>query len=237
MDLNERGIYYPVLGICFGIQFMLGQSFEPSIDPTSRCIGMEHKLMPLNFTLNARESKLFRTMPEKLYKSLASENIAGHFHTAGVSMKHYNSFSDISKHFAVTATNHDDQGMEFISTMESKRYPFYGLQWHPEKAFFMNSLHKASILHQPRNAYKTSLWFSRFLFNEAMKNNNTFLSMNEQERFSFDCYETNKIFSQSAHIAVKRLSFANFKVPKFDSICDSFVVDGSNGRLQCLSKL
>ena len=94
MDLNERGIYYPVLGICFGIQFMLGQSFEPSIDPTSRCIGMEHKLMPLNFTLNARESKLFQTMPEKLYKSLASENIAGHFHTAGVSMKHYNSLSD-----------------------------------------------------------------------------------------------------------------------------------------------
>ena len=31
------------------------------------------------------------------------------------------------------ATNFDLEGLEFISTMEAKKYPFYDTQFHPEK--------------------------------------------------------------------------------------------------------
>lgn len=218
MEMNDRGIYFPVLGLCFGIQFMGSLTFDPPIDPSSMCTGVKHKLLPLNFTAAARKSKQFQNMPEDLYNSLATDNITGHFHGFGIAMKIYNSFSQLQQNFTVTSTNHDNSGMEFISTMESKHYPFYGIQWHPEKAFFMHSLAQANILNQPRSAYKMSRWFSKFLREEASKNNNSFLSMAEQERFAYDRYETKKRFTESYHVSVKKLSFANFELPAFDEI-------------------
>lgn len=35
--------------------------------------------------------------------------------------------------FRVMSYNVDQHGLEFISTIEEKQYPFYGLQFHPEK--------------------------------------------------------------------------------------------------------
>ena len=36
--------------------------------------------------------------------------------------------------FDVLSTNKDKKGTAFVSTIEAKKYPFYGVQWHPEKA-------------------------------------------------------------------------------------------------------
>jgi hypothetical protein len=33
----------------------------------------------------------------------------------------------------VTTVNNDSQGLEFVSSFEHKRHPFYGVQFHPEK--------------------------------------------------------------------------------------------------------
>lgn len=35
--------------------------------------------------------------------------------------------------FNVLSTNFDDNGIEYVSTIEHKRYPIFGTQWHPEK--------------------------------------------------------------------------------------------------------
>ena len=34
------------------------------------------------------------------------------------------------------STNIDEDGLEFISTLEAKTYPFYATQFHPEKNTF-----------------------------------------------------------------------------------------------------
>jgi gamma-glutamyl hydrolase len=39
----------------------------------------------------------------------------------------------MNKYFRVIATNKDENGIKFISIVESKLYPFYGVQFHPEK--------------------------------------------------------------------------------------------------------
>lgn len=36
--------------------------------------------------------------------------------------------------FDVLSVNDDKKGRTFVSTIEGKKLPFYGVQWHPEKA-------------------------------------------------------------------------------------------------------
>jgi gamma-glutamyl hydrolase len=36
--------------------------------------------------------------------------------------------------FNVLVVNHDAEGLEFVSCVEGKRYPFYASQFHPERA-------------------------------------------------------------------------------------------------------
>lgn len=40
----------------------------------------------------------------------------------------------LSAMFDVLSVNDDKQGRTFVSTIEGKKLPFYGVQWHPEKA-------------------------------------------------------------------------------------------------------
>ena len=40
----------------------------------------------------------------------------------------------MDKFWKVLSTNNDEEGLEFISTMEAIDYPFFGTQFHPEKS-------------------------------------------------------------------------------------------------------
>ena len=42
----------------------------------------------------------------------------------------------MSENYTMMTTNLDDNGVEFVSTMEHKKYPIFGTQWHPEKNSF-----------------------------------------------------------------------------------------------------
>ena len=210
--MYDKGIYYPIWGVCLGIETMAFWAFDPIIDPKSRCHDTNPKMMTLNFTDQAPSSKLFRDMPKNVFEALAEKPMAGHFHKFGVSMKMYELSKDFQELFAVLATNHDARGMEFISIMEARHYPFYALQWHPEKVHFMDKLVAAKDLQQPVEAFAMNKYMSHFLLQEACKNNNSFLSEAERARFLFEKYETQEEFYES----VNRVTFANFELPRFD---------------------
>lgn len=43
----------------------------------------------------------------------------------------------IQEFFDILSINSDKNGIQFISTIEAKNFPFYGTQFHPEKNIFM----------------------------------------------------------------------------------------------------
>ena len=76
-----------------------------------------------------------------------------------------------------TSKNHT---IEFISSIEGVRYPFYAVQFHPEKSEYdFNPNH-------PSNHYKASIMamqvFPVFFLNEAIKNHHVF--RDDQEKHS-----------------------------------------------------
>ena len=71
--------------------------------------------------------------------------------------------------------NNDREGLEFISTFESKQYPMYGVQFHPEKNIyeFVNQKHNHATIPHTREAILAGQYLANFLIDECRKNNHS----------------------------------------------------------------
>lgn len=56
-------------------------------------------------------------------------------HHWGIPYNDYN-YSFYSQFLTILSTNTSDEGNEYISTIKFNNYPFFGVQWHPEKPLF-----------------------------------------------------------------------------------------------------
>lgn len=83
------------------------------------------------------------------------------------------------KDWRILATNKDKNELEFISVFESKDYPFYGIQFHPEKNQYEFILDK-NIPHS-LNAVKVAQYFANFFVEETRKNDNTFADWQREQ--------------------------------------------------------
>lgn len=102
---------------------------------------------------------------------------------------------DFAKHgldqqFDILATNQDRNGLEFISAYESKDYPFYGVQWHPEKAQY-EFVRNKNIPHS-LNSVKVAQYFANFFVEEARRNDHSFDTWEEEQEALI--YNYNPVF-------------------------------------------
>ena len=55
-------------------------------------------------------------------------------HTDGIKPEAYDKHPELQTAFRVTATGECRKGHTFVASIEHKRFPFSGIQFHPEKA-------------------------------------------------------------------------------------------------------
>lgn len=70
------------------------------------------------------------------------------------------------------SVNDDWNGLEFISSIEHYRYPFYGVQFHPEKNLY-EWVRNKNISHTS-NAVLASQYFAEFFVSEARRSDHHF---------------------------------------------------------------
>lgn len=77
----------------------------------------------------------------------------------------------MEKEWLITATNINMRGLEFISSVEHRKYPFLALQFHPEKIYewvpSQNNPHS-------RNGIQANRYFYDLFVNLAKLNSNAF---------------------------------------------------------------
>ncbi|XP_067857210.1 gamma-glutamyl hydrolase isoform X2 [Heptranchias perlo] len=168
--------YFPIWGTCLGLQLLTtltaGKVLLTHTDT-------ENIALPLNLTNAAASSKLFQKFPLDVYKALSDEPLTGNFHHFSVNVQAFLGDEKLSKFYSILSTNNDRKGVEFVSTMEGIRYPFYGVQWHPEVNQFQWQQYMA-FPHAP-NAIRVSYLLADFFVNEARKNFHHFPSSEEEE--------------------------------------------------------
>ncbi|XP_062376547.1 gamma-glutamyl hydrolase-like [Sardina pilchardus] len=173
LEANSQGDYFPIWGTCLGFEQLLVITIGENPLCLTNTSGVS---LPLEFTKDAAESKLFKDFPSEVMTSLATENITVNFHKWSISMENFTKSEELRSFYKVLSTNTDGK-TEFISTMEAYDYPIYGVQWHPEKNPFEWS--RTYYPHTP-SAIKMSFYMADFFVNEAKKSLHSFASEEEE---------------------------------------------------------
>lgn len=178
IEMNERGEYFPLWGTCLGFElltYLSSNGIEHRIDCSS-----SNQALPLVFKSDFQTSRMFRKAPARIIRILETEAVTPNFHQYCVTEKNLTDFN-LSHEWRVMSTNADWNGLEFISTIESRRFPFYGVQFHPEKTIY-EWVRNKNISHT-QNAIAAAQYFAEFFINEARKSNNHFESSKIEDQY------------------------------------------------------
>ncbi|XP_055844404.1 gamma-glutamyl hydrolase [Episyrphus balteatus] len=177
VEINNDGVYFPLWGICLGYELLLYHSSERKLN-RQNCTKM-NKSMVLELEKDFLNSKLFQSLPREMESILRTETFAFHFHQFCITKNDLCEF-EINDQWKVTSVNRDENGLEFISTIEHVKYPFYGVQFHPEKVIFEWSL--SDSINHTENSVKCAQYLSNFFVSECRKNLNSFSNKQEEDR-------------------------------------------------------
>lgn len=151
---NDGGNYFPVWGGCMGMQQMLiAMDGNDDYDNFLELFDSHKNLyLPLHFTDEGKESRIFSLYSKREKDELQKRKSSLHNHKMGLSPSKFKQSRKLCDFFNIVNISQDRNGKPFISTIEAKNYPIYGVQWHPERKknfyrlsiFFRNELKKSS---------------------------------------------------------------------------------------------
>ncbi|EDV40026.1 uncharacterized protein Dana_GF24165 [Drosophila ananassae] len=176
VELNDRGTFMPVWGTCLGMELLvykLANGPEHRIDCKGKGIAL-----PMEFKEDYAKSRLFATISDDIVDLMVKENVTYHWHQFCYTEEDF-ARDLLNETWRVISLNRDLNGVEFISTMEHLKYPFYGVQFHPEKPLY--EFTKTSIPHSAA-AVISGQFFADFIVSEARKSPNSFSNSTEEAR-------------------------------------------------------
>ena len=133
---SNNGESIPILGVCMGMQLL---TLLVSQDHTVLKHGKykSHGIaLPLekyvNEPNNIKDSHIFGEAPNDVLDTLFTQNMTVNYHYDGISSSTFRQNKYLKDFYRILSINHDLLNQEFVSTIESRDYSFYGTQWHPE---------------------------------------------------------------------------------------------------------
>ena len=144
MKENDKGVYFPVWGCCMGFQQMLilADGNDDVDHFLQRFDSYNNLLLPIKFTEEGKHSRFVRGIGEKTYKKLKNKNCTMNNHKLGITPKKMKQNKKVDSFYKIVGTSKDRKGREFVAIIEARHYPFWGVQWHPERNHEMDALIK-----------------------------------------------------------------------------------------------
>ncbi|XP_046390527.1 gamma-glutamyl hydrolase-like isoform X2 [Ischnura elegans] len=182
--LNTVGDYFPVWGTCLGFEML---TFIATGKRILTDCSANNEALPLKFSDGYQESKLFQNAPEEILSLLQTKPITANFHHFCLTEKNFVS-SGLGEQYNMMSLSTDYSNESFVSAMESKTLPIYGVQFHPEKNSYEWNINSTGIPHSAE-ATRVGQYFAEFFVNEARKSGHSFPSPEEEARALIYNYE------------------------------------------------
>ena len=132
IELNDEGIYFPVMGICLGFQMMTAVIGD-SLDIVEFAYGSCDYNTVLNWTSEAPNSKVWDCFSKEQRELLSTKDLSFNYHFYKVDVEKFKQNQKLDAFFKILSTSPSKaREYEFISIIEGKHYPFYAFQHHPE---------------------------------------------------------------------------------------------------------
>jgi len=178
-EANDHGDFFPIWGTCNGFELLTVLSSKDTSRLTE--CDSQDQAVPLNFYPDAENSNLFRSAPPDVMKEIKEERITINFHNHCLTPTNFTRFG-MEKFWNPLSWNRDRFSLEYISSIEAIKYPFIGVQFHPEKNIFEWSEKEPRIPHS-RHAVHVSLYFASHFVNMARRNQHRFQDRYQEEQF------------------------------------------------------
>ncbi|KAH8365445.1 hypothetical protein KR093_000873 [Drosophila rubida] len=175
-QINDNGTFFPVWGTCLGMELMV-LKVANGTETRSDCNSIGQNL-PLEFNSDYNTSRLFAGASEDIISALSMENVTYNYHRYCYTVESFDEPA-LKDNWRIMSVNHDVNDYEFVSSIEHVKYPFYGVQFHPEKPLyeFVSSKVPHTI-----SAVKVSQYFADFFMREARRCPHVFSNSTEQKR-------------------------------------------------------
>ncbi|XP_022196020.1 gamma-glutamyl hydrolase A isoform X1 [Nilaparvata lugens] len=169
--VNDNGGHMPILGICLGFELLMHVA-NNNKELRTDC-NATNTMLALRFKPDFQDSKLFSDADPSILHILSTQPVTANFHKYCVTEQNFTK-QGLDKEWKILSLNDDSNALEFVSTFESKKYPFVGLQYHPEK-----NVYDWKISHNNSHSID-SIYASRFFFDwlvkESRKSTHKFLN-------------------------------------------------------------
>ena len=178
MKAGERsGDYWPIWGTCLGFELLAFLAMNEKHN-LARCSSYQ-QAVPLEVTSKFPTSEFGRAIPKDVYMTLTNKNSTINFHNWCLTPQNFSQFG-MDKFWNILATNHDVNGLEFISLLEAKNYPIWGSHFHPEKMANAWTLKYPKIPHDSSSIHSAA-FFAEFFVEHSRKNNHRFIDRQTEE--------------------------------------------------------
>ncbi|KAK7066766.1 hypothetical protein SK128_001886 [Halocaridina rubra] len=179
-EMNHRGDVFPLWGTCLGFELMMGLAANGNEIRTS--CDAQNKADYLKLDTHYADGYLLRHLPKKLLKAITTEPITSNFHKFCVTPKNFTAFG-VDKFYRALAFSADRRGVEYVAAAEAWEYPFFAVQFHPEKTPYEWTT-KSGHDHIPHSSAAVNLanYFAQVFVNYARRNNHKFSDASEETR-------------------------------------------------------
>ena len=171
LKANDLGKYTPIWGTAEGFQLITLCASQKSKQVITSFNGQPGYVQVSELTADGSSSKIFSARKgDQVMNILKNDKITYLQHSQGISPDKFVTFSTLLSAFKVLSTQKDLNGASFVSIIEGKNYPIYGVMFNPEKNVY--EWEYPSAIPHSYNAVKAADYFARFFVNESRKNTN-----------------------------------------------------------------
>jgi len=177
VEANNRGDYYPIWGTCLGLELLSVLSSGKNVLDSCESVDVS---LPMKFVERGRlfepnKNSNLKILDELDYSkmimdTLKKEHVAYNYHRKCLTDDGLER-ANLKDFYKPLAYSQDQTGLKFISIFEAIQYPFFGVQFHPEKPAFEFTSGKGhhNVPHS-RQSIEVSRYFADFFVRQAERN-------------------------------------------------------------------
>jgi gamma-glutamyl hydrolase len=194
MKENDKGNHFPIWGGCMGMQqlMIIADGHDDLDHLLQRFDSFDNLQSKLDFTQEGLNSRMMRHATKAQIKKLSTKDCTLNNHKMGLTPHKFKKRPNIDNFYKIVSTSKDRKGRDYVSTFEGRFYPFYGVQWHPERSAAMD-------------------YFAKFFVDELRKNRTK--NMNSTQKIytkEIDCFNySNRLYKRCRFYWHKRTSKHN----------------------------
>jgi len=130
IEANRIGDYFPIWGTCQGMQRLM-QHFGGELE---RFDALHFKQGRFIRRTDRDESRLLQAVTQSQLDHMEKHYVPFFHHEYGISLNKFLKNKRLRSTFRVLSTSRDRDGREYVSLIEGRSLPFYGVQFHPDES-------------------------------------------------------------------------------------------------------